>query len=209
MVAEGGIQPCVFNALMINKETAMNNQTQTAIDRYPVSLRILHWVRAVVIAGLLWAGWHMTGLDDEVVSKFTLYYPWHKSFGVLAFLLVLVQIALRVRTPVLPQPPLTLAAHERFLSRFVQRSMYVLIVAVPLMGYSMSSTFTMSDGVFFFGVNLPELLPKNDNWFVVFQWLHKVLAYTLLVLIVLHIAGALKHRLFDRDPRNDVLRRML
>ena len=77
------------------------------------------------------------------------------------------------------------------------------------MGYSMSSTFTMSDGVFFFGVNLPELLPKNDDWFVVFQLLHKVFAYTLLALIVLHIAGALKHRFYDKDPRNDVLRRML
>jgi cytochrome b561 len=44
---------------------------------------------------------------------------------------------------------------------------------------------------------------------VVFQWLHKVLAYTLLGLILVHVAGALKHRFYDRDPRNDVLRRML
>lgn len=179
------------------------------IDRYPTSLRILHWARAVLIAGLLWAGWHMTGLDDEVASKYELYYPWHKSFGVLAFMLVLMQIVLRWRTPVLPSPPATLAAHERFLSRLVQRAMYVLIVAVPLMGYSMSSTYTMSDGVFFFGVNLPELLGKNDEWFVVFQRLHKVCAYTLLGLIVVHVLGALKHRFFDKDPRNDVLRRML
>ncbi len=77
----------------------MNPVNQTIIDRYPTSLRMLHWVRAVLIAGLLWAGWHMTGLDDEVASKYELYYPWHKSFGVLAFLLALIQITLRVRTP--------------------------------------------------------------------------------------------------------------
>jgi cytochrome b561 len=122
---------------------------------------------------------------------------------------VLTQLAVRFRTPKLPQPLETLAGYERFLSRLTQRVMYVLLVIVPLMGYSMSSTYTMSDGVFFFGVNLPELLPKNDDWFTVFQWLHKVLAYILLVLIVLHVAGALKHRLYDRDPLNDVLRRML
>ena len=166
-------------------------------------------MRAVLVLGLLWAGWHMTGMNDEVASKFELYYPWHKSFGVLTFLVVLTQLAVRFRTPNLPQPLETLAGYERFLSRLIQRAMYVLLVIVPLMGYSMSSTFTMSDGVFFFGVNLPELLPKNDDWFVVFQWLHKVLAYSLLVLIVLHVAGALKHRFYDRDPRNDVLRRML
>lgn len=187
----------------------MNPIEQQTSDRYPTSLRILHWVRAVLIAGLLWAGWHMTGLNDEVASKYELYYPWHKSFGLLMFLVVLTQIALRLRTPVLPQPLETLASYERFLSRLTQRVMYALVVIVPLMGYSMSSTYTMSDGVFFFGINLPELLAKNDDWFVVFQWLHKVLAYTLLGLILLHIAGALKHRFFDRNPRNDVLRRML
>ncbi|PIB50181.1 cytochrome b [Pseudomonas sp. 2588-5] len=187
----------------------MNPIDQPTIDRYPTSLRVLHWVRAVLVLGLLWVGWHMTGMNDEVASKYELYYPWHKSFGVLTFLVVLTQLAVRFRTPKLPQPLETLAGYERFLSRLTQRVMYVLLVIVPLMGYSMSSTYTMSDGVFFFGVNLPELLPKNDDWFAVYQWLHKVLAYTLLVLIVLHLAGALKHRFYDRDPRNDVLRRML
>jgi len=194
---------------MIVGETVMNPENPTIIDRYPTSLRLLHWVRAVLVVGLLWAGWHMIGMNDEVASKFELYYPWHKSFGVLAFLLVLTQIAVRSRTPNIPQPLQTLERYEQVLSRLTQRAMYALLVIVPLMGYSMSSTFTMSDGVFFFGVNLPELLPKNDDWFVVFQWLHKTLAYTLLVLIVLHIAGALKHRFYDEDPRNDVLRRML
>ena len=187
----------------------MNTLRKEPVEHYPRSLIVLHWVRAVLIIGLLWAGWHMTGMSDEEESKFVLYYPWHKSFGVLAFLVVLIQIAIRLKTPVLPKPPLSLASHERVLARLVQRSMYVLLVLVPLMGYSMSSTYTMSDGVYFFGVNLPELLAKNDDWFVVFQWLHKVLAYTLLGLIVVHLIGSLKHRFFDQDKRNDVMKRML
>ncbi|WP_411380290.1 cytochrome b [Pseudomonas sp. MPB26] len=187
----------------------MNPIYQPTIDRYPTALRVLHWVRAVLVLGLLWAGWYMTGLNDEVPSKYELYYPWHKSFGLLTLLLVLTQIALRWQAASIPQPLATLASYERILSRLTQRLMYGLVLIVPLMGYSMSSTYTMSDGVFFFGVNLPELLPKNDDWFAVFQWLHKVLAYTLLALIVLHVVGALKHRFYDRDPRNDVLRRML
>ncbi|MBA1228533.1 cytochrome b [Pseudomonas viridiflava] len=182
---------------------------QPTTDRYPTSLLVLHWVRAVLVIGLLWAGWHMTELEDENASKYELYYPWHKSFGVLVFLVILAQIAMRFRTPRLPEPPVTLARHERFFAKLVQRTMYALLVIVPLMGYSMSSTYTMSDGVFFFGVNLPELLAKNDAWFVVFQSLHKILAYALLGLILLHITGTLKHRLYDKDPRNDVLRRML
>jgi cytochrome b561 len=57
-------------------------------------------------------------------------------------------------------------------------------------------------------VNLPEILPKNDARFEVFQALHKYLAYTLLCLIVIHVVGALKHRFLDKDPANDVLSRM-
>ena len=180
-----------------------------SVQRYPLSLRILHWLRAVIILGLILAGWVMTSLADEVPAKYELLYPWHKSFGILAFLVVIVQLAIRSRTQRLPEPPATLPSHERLLAKTVHRAIYVLLVVVPLMGYSMSSTFTMSDGVFFFGTNLPELLPKNDAWFVVFQWLHKVLAYTLLVLVTLHVIGALKHRFLDRDARNDVLPRML
>ena len=41
---------------------------QPTIDWYPTALRVLHWVRAVLVLGLLWAGWHITGLNDEVPS---------------------------------------------------------------------------------------------------------------------------------------------
>jgi cytochrome b561 len=77
------------------------------------------------------------------------------------------------------------------------------------MGYAMSSSYTQSDGAFFFGIMLPELLPKNDARFEIFQLLHRVLAYTLLTLTVVHALAALKHRFIDRDKRNDVLSRML
>jgi cytochrome b561 len=109
-----------------------------------------------------------------------------------------------------PDAPASLAAWERTLSKLAHRAMYVLLIVVPLMGYSMSSTFTQSDGVpFFFFGQVPELLPKNDHWFEVFQLLHRLFAYALLALIVLHVAGALKHRFLDRNADADVLRRML
>ena len=81
------------------------------------------------------------------------------------------------------------------------------MIVVPCMGYAMSSSYTQSDGVFFFGVNLPELLPKNDARFEIFQMAHRYLAYTLLVLA--QVAGALKHRFVDPNRDNDVLSKML
>lgn len=181
--------------------------SDTLANRYPRSLRILHWVRAGLVLSLIAAGWTMTGLPDAAAVKFTVFYPWHKSFGVLVVAIVLVQLAIRSQST-LPHPPAALPRHERVLSEMVHRTMYLLLIVVPLMGYAMSSSYTESDGVFFFGMHLPELLPKNDARFRVFQWLHSTLAYTLLGLIVLHVAGALKHRFLDRDRSADVLPRM-
>lgn len=186
-------------------------QTHPAADpeRYPAGMRVVHWLRALVVLGLLAVGLVMVNLPDELPAKFELLYPNHKQFGLLALLLTAVQLLLRSSRR-LPEPPASLAPWERALSKFAHRALYVLLVVVPLMGYSMSSTFTQSDGVpFFFLGQVPELLPKNDRWFEVFQLLHRVLAYAMLALVALHVAGALKHRLIDKDPRADVLRRML
>ena len=178
-----------------------------SIMKYPLALRTLHWTMAVIILGLIWAGWAMVPIDENTLSKFDGLYPWHKSFGMLVLLLVAARLVIRRRGPIPPMPA-GLSSWENKLAKVTHVALYTLMIVVPCMGYSMSSSFTQSDGVFFFGVNLPELLPKNDARFEVFQLLHRVLAYTLLGLVVLHVAGALKHRFFDRDRANDVLTRM-
>ncbi|MFT9088888.1 MAG: cytochrome b/b6 domain-containing protein, partial [Acetobacter okinawensis] len=73
----------------------------------------------------------------------------------------------------------------------------------------MSSTYLQSDGVPIFIFDITEIIPKNENAFVLFNLLHKISAYTLMVLVILHICGVIKHRLFDRTKENDVLSRML
>lgn len=42
--------------------------------KYPLS---------VIILGQIWAGWTMVSLDVHVPAKFDVFYPWHKSFGML------------------------------------------------------------------------------------------------------------------------------
>lgn len=177
--------------------------------RYPRRVRWLHWLMAVIIPGMLAVGFTMVHLiDDSVPIKFNWLYPYHKSFGMLVLLLVAIRLAAR-RSARLPGLPRALPAWERRLAKVAHVALYSLMILVPLMGYSLSSSFTQSDGVYFFGVNLPELLPKNDARFAVFERLHAIFAYTLLALIVLHVLGAIKHRFLDRDKDSDVLTRML
>jgi cytochrome b561 len=177
------------------------------IDRYPLSMRVLHWLMAVIIIALLAAGIVMVRLNDDVPAKFQLLFPWHKSFGLLALILVVVRLWIRGRSRV-PALPAGICGWERRAVRAGTFLFYALMVFVPCMGYALSSTYTQSDGEFFFGVNLPELLPKNDAQFKVFWLLHRIGAFVLLGLLVLHILGAVKHRFFDRNRANDVLSRM-
>lgn len=190
-------------------QNLMNHIRTAEPNRYSASMRWLHWLRAGVVLGTLAIGVVMVNLPDELQIKFDVLYPNHKQLGLLALLLVAVALIVRVGSRV-PRPHAGLAPWERALSKFVYCTLLLLLVAVPLMGYSMSSTFTQSDGVpFFFFGHVPELLPKNDQWFERFQLLHRISAYTLLGLLVLHIGGAIKHRFIDKDAQSDVLRRML
>ena len=189
----------------------MNSVSGNEKIKYPLSMRLLHWVRAVIILGLIWSGWYMTSLPETTpMATFDLFYPNHKQFGVLVWLLALVHLTIRWRNRhILPPTPQGLTGWETMLSHLVHRSIMALTVLIPILGYCMSASFTQSDGVpFFFFGELPELLPKNDKAFEVFDALHKYSAYVLLGLIVLHVAGAVKHRLQDKGGETDVLPRM-
>lgn len=177
-------------------------------EKYPLLLRVLHWAMALLIFGNLALGFYMTPFREDVPDWYDLYF-FHKSFGVLVFLLVVTRLVTRLNST-LPELPETLPAMDKKLARLGHFAFYLLMVLVPLWGYGVSSTFEYSGGVHFFGLfDLPELLPKSEAWFNTFDRLHAILAYTLLGLVGLHVAGVIKHRFFDKNKSNDVLPRML
>ena len=177
-------------------------------DKYPLSMRVMHWLMAILIMGQIFSGWFMTPYDEAREPLVSQIYWWHKSFGLLAFLFIFVRLTNRLRhqTPALPD---TLPTLDRKLAHFAHRIFYFMVVMLPITGYTLSSTFEYSDGITFFGIVVPELIPDSERVFEAADLLHAVLAYTLLAVIVMHIAGAIKHRYFDSNPNNDVLKRML
>jgi cytochrome b561 len=194
--------------MAISIDSSTNNRSSVGVPKYPLRMRILHWLMAVLVLGAIAAGWMMVSPDENTPSKFDWFYPWHKSVGMLILFLVIARLLVRLSSPKTPLPA-GLAEWEKKGAKVAHVLLYTLMIVVPCMGYSMSSSFTQSDGVFFFFFNLPEILPKNDDRFAIFQMLHRYLAYTLLALIVAHVIGALKHRFFEANRENDVLSRML
>ncbi len=158
----------------------------------------LHWIIALTIIVLTGIGFYMSWYE------FYPLYDWHKSFGVVIFLLVLVRVWWRIKngwpTPVREYPTLE--------HRLAQVTHWVLIVSTVLMPVSgMMYSGLGGYGVKVFGwVLIPgnhnaegEAEPFHAGLSQLGAFTHEWLGYVLVVAIILHIVGALKHHLFDKD----------
>jgi cytochrome b561 len=155
---------------------------------------VLHWMLAVVLVGCFFLGLYMTGLplSPERIRL----YSWHKWIGVtiLAFTLLRLLWRLTHRPPEeLPMPP-----WQRRASRAAHRLLYLLCVAIPLVGWAYSSSAGFP--VVLFGVlPLPDFVPADKALSAAIKPWHQGLAWTLAALVLAHVAAALKHHFIDRD----------
>ena len=168
-----------------------NAYTKTAIG--------LHWLLALALLVSFVVGSYMTGLPFSP-QRLKLY-NWHKWAGVCILALSLVRLLWRLthRPAALPQeiarrmPAWQHAAHAA-----VHLGLYALFFIVPLIGWAYSSAVGFP--VVLFGVlPLPDLVQPDK---ALAEWIkpwHQISAYTLAALVLLHVAGALKHHVIDRD----------
>ena len=170
--------------------------------KYPLLMRILHWVIGLCILGLIVAGWYMTGLDKEDPLR-PVFYGLHKSFGVLVLVLVAVRIVVRLRAFVPPQPD-AFSAFVKRAAHWGHMALYLFMVVVPFSGYGMS--VMGGYGAALFGIPLPDLLPENKALAGLAHEVHEVSPYILLALVVGHVLMVIKHYVIDRV---NVLQRML
>lgn len=171
---------------------------------HPVAVA-LHWLLAVALIGLLVMGLVMTGLPFSPLRLKL--YNWHKwlAITVLALSVVRVLWRLRHRPPALPaRIEAAMPAWQRAAHQAVHAGLYGLFFAVPLLGWAYSSAAGFP--VVWFGVlPLPDFVPVDPALAEALKPWHRWTAYALAALIALHVAGALKHALIDRDG---LLRRM-
>jgi cytochrome b561 len=176
--------------------------SRSSPGRYGVVAQAFHWT----IAALVVIQFVLANMADDLpigVHKLALL-ARHKSFGMTVLMLAIARLLWRLRNP--PPPlPAGMAPVERMLARATHAAFYVLLFAMPLTGWLMSSAKNYS--VSWFGVfTWPNLIGKNEMAFELLRSTHHVLGYILFSIAILHILAALKHHFWNKD---DVLVRML
>ncbi|MGB2831964.1 MAG: cytochrome b [Methylotenera sp.] len=191
-------------------------------SRYTKTAVVLHWLIGLFLVVMFVLGWFMADLPKdapkqsaydfldlgiytwqlaEAVSPRTFYFNLHKSLGLTIFAL----IAFRILWRISHKPPAPLASYkaiERKIATGTHHLLYLLMVAIPLTGLIMG--IYSKYGVMWFGI---DLFPGLDNKGIreIFEEIHEIVGIVLLALVALHVAGALKHKIIDKD---DTMKRM-
>lgn len=166
--------------------------------RYSREAMLLHWGQAILIVWLLWLGWMMTDLPKGAERSAA--YGLHKSLGLLVLLLTLIRIGWRLRHP---PPPSPLVGPMARLAGATHGALYGFLLLAPLAGY-LASSFTPF-AMKFFGVELPRLVAPDEALNAWFKQAHQWLVWGGAALVLLHLAGVLKHVWL----RDGILGRML
>jgi cytochrome b561/polyisoprenoid-binding protein YceI len=172
-------------------------------QRYTAVAIALHWIIAVLIIGMLVFGFILDGMDYGPGSPKMALVQIHKSIGITILLLSVARLIWRLMNPPPPEPPMP--QWQKLLATTVHVFLYVLIIAMPLSGWIMASASIAHDTRFFgtLEVSLPGFsgMPTDDRNAIddLFHNVHFQLAWVIIVLLGLHLAGALKHQFIDKD----------
>lgn len=161
-----------------------------------------HWAVGIAIICLIAVGIYMTWLEESPWRSQV--YGWHKLAGTTVFMAAAARLLWRWRQGFFARA----GEHKPWERRLATASHVVLLAAtvvMPLTGAALSYGYVHPVPV----LGLFNIGPPDEE----IRWLgdagafvHHYLGYALIGVIALHVAGALKHHLVDRDG---TLRRML
>lgn len=168
--------------------------TPHLLTTYTKTAITFHWLMAVLLIANFALG--LTMSDMELSPQKLQFVSWHKWVGITLLGLITLRFLWRAfaNRPVL----LPMATWQRRLAKLTHFLMYLLLFAVPISGWVMSSAggFTVTYlGLF----PLPDLVAKDKQLFELLKEVHEVLNFTLLGLVILHVLAVLKHQFIDRD----------
>lgn len=175
---------------------------------YGAVTKTFHWLTALLIFTAIPLGViaHDMPYDTaEQLARKAQLFSLHKTIGVLAFLTAGLRILWALAQPK-PAPLHPDRRVETWAAEAAHWTLYASLVIVPLSGWiHHAATTGFAPLLLPVGDDLP-LVPKSPAVAAVFGGIHDVTTKILFAAIALHVLGALKHLVIDRDA---TLARML
>jgi cytochrome b561 len=164
--------------------------------RYPALRRWLHWIIAVGVILMIPGGLVMSNLVPDGPLQDRIFWV-HESIGAALLILMVARLAASLSLAA-PPPDKLLSPLVRHGSRAVQYTLYLLLFAVPALGWAGTNAF--GNPVSLFGAfDFPTILGKDEHMSdQIFEW-HLYGALAIGALITLHIGASLYHRFVKRD----------
>ena len=182
------------------------NPGTASTTRYTLTAILLHWVLAAALVCMFFVGLYMTSLPFSP-TRLKLF-NWHKWAGMTVMTLSALRLLWRAthRPPELPASILQAMPHWQHVAhKATHLGLYLLFFITPLLGWAYSSAAGFQ--IVVFGVlPLPDWVPADKLLAAQLKPLHGLSAYAMAALVVLHVAGALKHQWIDRDGLLDRMR---
>ena len=165
--------------------------------RYPLILRLIHWLVAILVIAALALGLTLGVLGFEGArDTFGLpvtnaIYKYHKTFGVLILGLMALRLVVRLfmHKPAYDTP---MPRVNRVMSNLVHGLLYLLLLIQPVLGWA--ATAAGDFPIQFFDWNLPKLIAKDEALSATLYNVHFAVGLVLLVLVTVHVTAALFHR---------------
>lgn len=176
------------------------SQNPPATRTYNAFAKILHWGIALLIAAQFVIAILMPDVhrDTKPVGEIA----WHLSVGVLILLLVVVRIVWRIA-----RPPVSTGVETALQARIAHAThglLYLGMLVIPVLGWANANSRDWIVGVCS-GFTLPKIMATGSSVGHELGDVHATLAWVLLALIGLHVAGGLYHQIVLKD---DTLKRM-
>jgi cytochrome b561 len=163
------------------------------VGQFPLISRILHWTMAVMVLAMLFIGIGMIAS----LSNYHRLIAIHKPLGILILILVTIRLVNRLLNRPPPPPP-TVPRIERLAIDTSVAILYVLMFALPLVGWAMLSAADYPI-VLYGSLSLPPIAPRSPALYAVLRTTHSALAFLLFGTFITHFSGAMMHALIIHD----------
>ena len=169
--------------------------------QYGTSAKVFHWTIVALLLMQYLIGWLMP--DIHRGTQLGAAMTFHVSIGLVILTLIVLRFIWRLTHPVAPES--SLPVWKRLTSELMHWTLYVMVLLTTLTGWLFASFRGWSISLFYL-FPFPILSAGNPAAGRSIDGLHQTAEWSLLALVLAHIAAALVHLLYYRD---NIMRRML